>query len=201
MTLALSAPTGARIGPNAILQVAEAIRAGLGDAAAEALLAEAGYSLDRLPTAMVDEREPLALGAALIDRYGAATAAATLRDAGERTGAYLLANRIPRPAQRLIRLLPSRLGYRLLLGAIGRHAWTFAGSGRFSVRFGPAGPELAFDDCAMCRGLVQGAPVCDYYAGTFERLFRELVEPRVRVREIECLAAGGRCCRFTVVRG
>lgn len=79
--------------------------------------------------------------------------------------------------------------------AIGRHAWTFAGSGRFAVlpgravRFSIAGGPLA-------RGVHAQAPVCDYYAATFAGLFRALVHPATQVVETECEACGAPVCIF-----
>ena len=55
-----------------------------------------------------------------------------------RTGDYLLAHRIPKPVQALLKRLPAPLAARVLLAAITRHAWTFAGSGRFEAHR-PAG--------------------------------------------------------------
>jgi divinyl protochlorophyllide a 8-vinyl-reductase len=40
------------------------------------------------------------------------------------------------------------------------------------------------------------APVCDYYAATFEGLFRALVHPAARVVETECEACGAPACIF-----
>jgi divinyl protochlorophyllide a 8-vinyl-reductase len=42
------------------------------------------------------------------------------------------------------------------------------------------------------------APVCDYFAATFERLFRALVHADARVREVECAATGAPACVFEV---
>jgi divinyl protochlorophyllide a 8-vinyl-reductase len=67
---------------------------------------------------MIDEREAHTLVRGLIDRVGVEEAMPVLRDAGHRTGDYLLAHRIPAPAQWVIRHLPRRLGLRLLLGAL-----------------------------------------------------------------------------------
>ncbi len=187
----------ARIGPNAIIQVAWAVRDRWGAELAEPLLEGAtGYRMTALPGTMVDEREARALVRALVDQVGADAAMPVLRDAGHRTGDYLLAHRIPAPAQWLIRHLPRRLGLRLLLAAITRHAWTFAGSGRFVVERGAPWPGLVFEGCTMCRDLHSDRPMCDYYAGTFERLLGALVAPGVVVVEVECEAIGGSACRF-----
>ena len=54
-----------------------------------------------------------------------------LRKAGLGTAEYILANRIPAPAKRVIRILPNPWGARLLARSIAKHGWTFAGSGQF----------------------------------------------------------------------
>ncbi len=41
--------------------------------------------------------------------------------------------------------------------------------------------------------------MCDFYAGTFERLIAELVATNVRVVEVECIAQGGATCRFQLL--
>jgi divinyl protochlorophyllide a 8-vinyl-reductase len=96
-------------------------------------------------------------GYALQAAWYLAGARAVLREAGQRTAEYLLANRIPRPAQWLLRVLPASIGMRLLSRAMAQHAWTFAGSGHFRVRFGRP-PEFTIDDCPLCRGLALEAP-------------------------------------------
>jgi divinyl protochlorophyllide a 8-vinyl-reductase len=146
---------------------------------------------------MVDEREVAALHRALREAFDTEHARRLSRSAGERTGAYLLAHRIPRPVQVLLRRLPAALAARVLLSAIRRHAWTFAGSGRFSARSGRP-LRLAIAGNPMCRGVLSAAPACEYYAATFERLFRELVHPRARVVEAACEAMGAPACRFEV---
>ncbi|MGB5831361.1 MAG: bacteriochlorophyll 4-vinyl reductase, partial [Thiohalocapsa sp.] len=145
--------TIARIGPNAIIRVAEALAVRQGSA--DQCFAEAGLAhyLAALPTEMVDEREVIALQTALRGRLGIAEASAVSREAGLRTGDYLLAHRIPKPAQRLLRLLPPRPAAAVLLGAVGKHAWTFSGSGQFSFAIGrPVRVTIA--DCPICRGAV-----------------------------------------------
>jgi divinyl protochlorophyllide a 8-vinyl-reductase len=191
--------TAGRIGPNAIIRVAEVLRERLGGDATVRLFGLAGLAayVDRPPEAMVDETEVIHLHAVLRASLGAATAAQVAREAGTRTGNYLLAHRIPRPVQALLKVLPAPLAARVLLGAITRHAWTFAGSGAFSAV--PGRPvQLTIRDNPMCRGLTSDVPACDFYAATFERLFRELVHPRAQVVETACEACGGDACRFEV---
>lgn len=189
----------ALIGPNAIIQVAKVLTERLGDQRAESMVrAATPYTLASLPQQMVPEAEALALTSHVMRQLGEAPATSILHEAGLRTGDYLLANRIPRVAQWIIRALPRRAGLSILLKSMMAHAWTFAGSGTFTVRRRGAEVELAFHACAMCRELASEGPVCDFYAGTFERLVTSLVSRTAIVREVECHAQGGHCCRFVI---
>jgi divinyl protochlorophyllide a 8-vinyl-reductase len=194
-----TAATEARIGPNALIQVAEALTADLGEGAARLHFAGAGlaHRFAAPPSEMVPEGEAIRLHAHLHAALGA-EAHHVAREAGRRTADYLLANRIPKPAQAVLKILPARLSARLLLAAIGKHAWTFAGSGRFAATPGrPVRFEIAA--CPLCREIAATpAPVCDYYAATFERLFRVLVAGNAVARETHCQAAGAEACRFEV---
>lgn len=191
--------TIARIGPNAVIQVAAELQARFGVTRTAALIESAtGYSLDALPTEMIDERHAQALSRALVQQLGPVLATNILREAGHRTGDYLLANRIPRIAQWAIRLAPRRIGLQLLLRAMQSNAWTFAGSGRFVITKATPVPDLVFESCAMCRDMHEQQPMCDFYAGTFERLIRALVARYSGVLEEECMALGHSHCRFVL---
>jgi divinyl protochlorophyllide a 8-vinyl-reductase len=188
-------PGPARIGPNAIIRVAEALIAARGSA--EQVFARAGLThyLAAPPESMVDEREVIALQQALRAELEPTAAAAIARDAGLRTGDYLLAHRVPKGAQRILKLLPPGPAARILLGAVGKHAWTFSGSGEF--RFETGRPvRVTIADCPICRGAVAERPVCDFYSAAFERLFTTLVSRRTRVREVQCQAMGADACVF-----
>ncbi|MFO1306361.1 MAG: bacteriochlorophyll 4-vinyl reductase [Burkholderiales bacterium] len=189
----------ARIGPNAITRVAQALELRHGRETAARVFARAGLAghLADPPTHMVPEDDVTALAHALRDTLPPDAAVEVAREAGRTTADYLLARRIPRPVQAVLRVLPAALAARVLVGAIARHAWTFAGSGEFAARWGRQ-LELSVRGNPMCRGLRTDAPACDYYAATFERLFRALVQRDARVAEIECEAAGGTACRFSV---
>ena len=187
----------ARIGPNAIIQLGIAAGAELGEDTARELFQSAGLTryLAALPEEMVDEPEVIALHRAL----RAATTAEVYRHicwhAGLLTGDYILANRIPKPAQIIVKLLPRRLAARALTAAIGMHSWTFAGSGIFrAVSTTPLALEIA--ESPLCRGEHAADPMCDYYAGTFTRLYRSLVDPRITIVETACGAVDGGPCRF-----
>ena len=192
-----SPSASARIGPNAIVQLAEAMRTALGAQRGADFFAGAGlanYWRDP-PQQMVDEAEVLRLHRALRADFDPATAAQLARDAGRRTGDYLLAHRIPRAAQVVLKRLPAPLASRALLAAIRRHAWTFAGSGVFTAQAGrPTRFRIA--GCPLCRGASSPQPLCDFYAATFERLFRVLVHPATVVVETGCQACGADACTF-----
>jgi divinyl protochlorophyllide a 8-vinyl-reductase len=189
----------ARIGPNAITRVAEALLADVGASLTVSIFDRAGLEayLAKPPQQMVDETEVARLHLLLREALDTATARRVAIDAGHRTGDYLLAHRIPGPLQWILRVVPAPIACRLLLSAIGRHAWTFAGSGQFRSRVGDT-VMLEITDNPMCRGSLSAVPVCDYYAATFERLFRVLVHPRASVVELACEATGAKACLFEV---
>jgi divinyl protochlorophyllide a 8-vinyl-reductase len=187
----------ARIGPNAVTRLAEALVAVRGAGAARPVFERAGlaHRLALPPERMVDEAEVIALHAALRESLPADEAEAIAADAGRRTADYLLAHRIPRVMRVLLPWLPARLAARVLLSAIGRHAWTFAGSGRFAVLPGAA-VRFSIAGNPMARGLHAEHPACAFYAATFEGLFRALVHPATQVVETACEACGAPSCVF-----
>jgi divinyl protochlorophyllide a 8-vinyl-reductase len=189
------AAAASRIGPNAITRVAEALAAEYGSP--EPVFAEAGLThyLAQPPEAMVDERDVTALQQALRSVLEPDAARAIGLDAGRRTGDYLLAHRIPRAAQRILKLLPAGAASKMLLDAVAKHAWTFSGSGHFSYRIGRP-VQVRIEDCPLCRGAQADAPVCDFYRGAFDRLFTTLVNRRTAVHETQCQAQGADACVF-----
>lgn len=192
----------ARIGPNAILRVAEALGTLCDAQTRTRIFEQAGLAhyLERPPKAMVDEREVADLHHALREILGVEEARRIGWDAGLRTGDYLLGNRIPPFAQAILKRLPAWLAERVLLKAIAGNAWTFAGSASFSTK--PGRPtRLILAGSRVCLGASATEPVCDFYAATFERLFRALVDPRTQVVEVQCQAKGDPECVFEVRRG
>lgn len=188
-----------RIGPNAILQVMAVLRAGPGDGACRAVLAQAGLAAyaDAPPQGMVDEAQVQALHRVLREQGSVAEARRIGRAAGLATGDYLLAHRIPRPMRWLLPRLPAVWAARVLLVAIRRHAWTFCGSGQFSARVLRSGRvQLRLQGSATSRGARSDEPLCDYFAATFERLFQALVSPSSSVQEVACAAMGAPACEF-----
>jgi len=189
----------ARIGPNSIIRVAEALRLQQGEAKTAEVFRAAGlgHYLDRLPDQMVPEDEVIALYRALRASLDPDQVEAAAWEAGCRTGAYLLAHRIPKPAQAVLKVTPAGFAARTLLQAIGKHAWTFAGSGRFSaVAAHPV--RITIEDCPTARGVTADRPACAFYSATFQTIFTALVSPKARVSEIACAAQGAPACVFEI---
>jgi divinyl protochlorophyllide a 8-vinyl-reductase len=183
----------ARVGPNAILQTAAALEAQGGRALARQVFDAAGLGamLDAPPDDMVPERDAAALLRALPAVLPPETATRVSREAGRRTGAYILQNRIPAPARAVLRVLPARLAAPLLLRAIAAHAWTFAGSGRVEIAAGrPVRLMIHDNPLAVAGG--------DWHRAVFEVLFRRLVHPRATVRQAASSAEGAPACVFEI---
>ncbi len=194
-----SEATRGRIGATALTRLAEALTAGHGACVCHRVFAAAGqaHRLDQPPRGMIEDAAVARLHCALVDRLGVAAAAAVGAEAGRLAAEHLLANRIPRPVQRLLRLLPGRISAAILVRVIARQARSFAGSGQFSFRFAD-GLTLRLAGGPVSRLLTTGAPSCHFYAASFERVFAAMLGPLVRVRELQCEAAGAPACVFSV---
>ncbi len=194
-----SAVVPGRIGPNAVIRLIEALDGVEGRPVTSRIFQSAGVSpfLSDPPGAMVDERCVGTLYSQMLGTMGESRMRTIAWIAGQRTGEYLLRNRIPRPVQRLLKLLPRTLASTILMHAIARHAWTFAGSGSFS--FAPGRPvRFKILNCPVCRQCTSQAAICDYYSATFERIWSELIHADTRVTEIECSATGAPACLFEI---
>lgn len=177
-----SATASGRIGPNAILRLIEAVEAQEGAAAAAELLNQAGLSYHRnqLPQDMVDEKEVASLHTALSVRFPRPHAIMLAHRAGVATAEYLLANRIPRMAQPIIKLLPTSLGLKTLVKSMAGHAWTFAGSAEFAHDAKLPGR------LSLSGGLYETSPttaetMTTFYTATFQTLFDALMRSSIRV--------------------
>lgn len=188
------AQSSRRIGPNSIIQVGETLLAHGQQGLAQQVYLAAGHMdwLRAPPTDMVDEADAAALHDALHRLAPPRDARAYSAEAGRRTGDYILQNRIPRAARAILRMMPAPLAARLLLAAISRHAWTFAGSGRFACEPGaPTAFSLSANPLAQQGG-------CVWHEAVFTRLFQALVHTKAEVRETSCCAEGDSACRFEV---
>lgn len=189
----------ARIGPNAILQLVPVVEEAAGRDIAAHVLAMAGvFELPDADAGLMDEAPAARLHQAL--RLELPEVAPMLAwEAGWRTGDYILANRIPQAAQRLLRVLPARLAAPVLARAVEKHAWTFCGSGRFDlVSTWPVVFEIG--DNPVVRGERSDVPLCHWHVAVFERLFSALCGPAWRCEETQCCAQGATACRFEMTR-
>lgn len=183
----------ALIGPNALLQLTAPMAAHLGASAVAEVFAAAGTSVPPPDSGMIAQARVTAVFTTLAHRHPA-DAGPILQAAGAATADYILANRIPVVAASLIRALPGALGARLLAAAIGRHAWTFAGSGQFRHRLGvPLILEIAQNPLAL-----PSLGRCDWHAAVFQRLFASLAWPDAQVHEGTCCGRGDPACRFVI---
>ena len=186
--------TEARIGPNALIQSVNALREQYNEARIRTILCQCGQEdlLVTSPTTMVAEQAFADLVVALADQLGIEPAQQILWRAGQLTAGYLLQHRIPRPFQWLLRPLPHRLALQLLLLAVGKHAWTFVGSGQFSYIVGKT-PELTVLTC-----LYPGEAVCGFYGGTFDHLIHMLIAAQAQTRVTTSLATGQTKCVYAI---
>lgn len=185
-----------RIGPNAVIQLAASLRAVEGERRTREIFASCGleHYLDTPPAGMVAEDEVAHLHAAMAARLDPAIGHAVLFIAGQRTGAYLLAHRIPAPARVLLRLLPQAWGRRLLGWLIARHGWTFAGSRQVAISHAPR-TVLSLEN-PRAGQVAAELPACRYFAATLESLFAGLIAHTARVVETECSLEGAAACCF-----
>lgn len=185
------------IGPNAILQLLPVLVARLGATRTHELLHLAQIADIPDGSAMIPQEDAARLHHA-VREHEAVQADAILAEAGERTADYILAHRIPRFAQMILKSLPPFLAAPILSRAITQHAWTFAGSGHFRAvtpwRFEIEGNPLI-------AGEVSDHPLCVWHAAVFMRLYRVLVAPdAVCVEELCGAEAANACCRFVLRR-
>lgn len=184
------------IGPNALLQLIAVLDRHEGRATRDLLFEAAGVAPPSADAGMWPEDQAGAVHR-MVRQALPERADGLLRLAGQATADYILAHRIPLGARVLIRALPGPLGARVLSGAIARHAWTFAGSGRFRI---VSRRPLVFEVAGnpLIRGEAAAHPICHWHAAVFERLFRRLVWPGAVVEEVVCAATGAPACRFEI---
>lgn len=185
------------VGPNAVLQLMDPLRAVGGESLLRDIFTRAGgmHHLTHPPTAMVPETQVRDLFVAVREFLGPEQGDEVLALAGAGTAHYVMQHRIPAPIRGLLRVLPPALAARLLSAAIRRNAWTFAGSGHCGtvVQDGRAVITIGCNPLAT--------PGCAWHTGVLETLFKVLVAPTARARHGACVARGGTACRFELSWG
>lgn len=187
----------ARVGPHAVIHLRQALLHLHGDNITAAIFRRAGLAgyLKHNPDTMVTEAEAGRLFYETAQDLGSADAEQVFHMAGEATGAYIRANRIPRLARWLLRVLPAMIAVRLLLIAIRAHTWTFAGSAAARLRLG-AQPAL------LLAGNRLATPAGCWHRSVLERLFRSLISDHLRMVYQRRKAENGTLQEmFTIVQG
>jgi divinyl protochlorophyllide a 8-vinyl-reductase len=167
------ASAGAQIGPNAVLQTVAVMEAALGPARTAAILDDAQITALPSGAEMIAEVHALRLHRwlALHEPIACFDIAA---EAGARTADYIIAHRFPRAAAWLLQRLPARAAAPLLMAAIGRHAWTFAGAGTFT----PHGAwAFTLDRRAAGDATMPPDSLFHWYGAVFTRLYQRLIAP------------------------
>lgn len=182
-----------RVGPNAIIQTQRALEECEDVKAAAAIFQRAGlgHYLRSEPAEMVVEDDVARLFATIRRTLAVERAEAVLRIAGQLTGRYILAHRIPAAAQVVLKASPAVLAAPLLMKAIAAHAWTFAGSGEVTTALWPR-LEITIAANPLA------TPGCPWHLGVLETLFQTLARPSAQLVHTQCCGRGDAACRTRV---
>lgn len=164
-----------KIGPNAIIQTVEALKEAYGETQVALMLQKTHYAhfVDSLPDEMIAEQTFYALVQELDKVLPHNDIHTILKRSGQLTAFYLLQHRIPQFAQRLLPIMPRRVGLWLLLSAVQKHSWTFVGSGHYRFTVGTPPMITIVHTNATSVGLTE--PIWHFYYGCFEQLLRALI--------------------------
>lgn len=186
----------AAIGPNALTQLFDPIRAHCGEEALSNLLHSAGITTLPNMLGLIDEVPVIRFHTHLHHEL-ADKAKMIERQAGIGTAEYILANRIPKFAQFILKALPAKQSATILTKAISKNAWTFTGSGDFKIiNKNPLVFEIYNNP--LVRDIVSDEPLCVWHEAVFETLFQRLVSQHACVRETSCCAMGDTSCQFEI---
>lgn len=186
----------ALIGPNSVIHLIPLLDTALGESERDRLMLLSGISAVPPQQDLMAET-PAASLHQLLREHHPDVAATLTRRAGLLTGDHIVEHHIPVAAMRVMRNLPSWLAAPVLASVVEKHAWTFAGSGKFRVR---SKVPLVFElhDNPVVRGEAQLEPICHWHAAVFERVFCRIVDPNMRCVETACCATGAHSCRFEI---
>jgi divinyl protochlorophyllide a 8-vinyl-reductase len=184
------------IGPHAVLHTIAVMEEALGPQRTAAILGDA--QITALPSGgeMIPEIHALRLHRwlALHEPLACFDIAA---EAGARTADYIIAHRIPRAAVWLLGHLPAAAAAPLLMAAIRRHAWTFAGAGTFT----PHGAwAFTLDRRAAHDATMPPGSLFHWYGAVFTRLYQRLVAPGCTCRIVPGAAASPDARDYAIVR-
>ena len=187
----------ARIGPNAILQLAAPVRTVLGAGTMDAILTAAHVAMPA-GDEMIPETHVARVHETLWRMYPDQAREISIR-AGKGTAGYIRRHRIPIPARIALRLMPRRLGERMLTRAIVAHAWTFCGSGMLAVKVEGAEVHFTLENNPLAASDVDHP--CHWHAAVFAELFSVVLGGAYYCTEVSCRGCGGLRCHFVLRRG
>lgn len=164
----------ALVGPHAIIHAVAVMNERFDKNTCKEVLAEA--QIEHLPSGneMVPEIEALRLHRWLALREPLACYDIA-EEAAKRTADYIIANRIPSFAARLMKALPAAVGAPLLMNSIRKHAWTFIGAGRFKAR---GAWVFTIDRSKAADPILPPESLYHWYRAVFQQLYKRLVSPR-----------------------
>jgi divinyl protochlorophyllide a 8-vinyl-reductase len=182
--------------PGVVRDLCDIVLRNLGQVELDAVLLEA--QLHRIPGPVEPVREDKALRLhQAVKRRHPVPASAMLAEAGAMTADGLLTTQASSRAQTMLAGSPWPIAAWLLGRWAAQHAWTFAGSARFTV---VNALEYTLEDNPLHRGETGGEMACHWHRGLFQRLFQRMVDSDLECREPECSVAGAPCCRFLIAR-
>lgn len=186
----------ARIGSNSVLQLIPLLDDILGEVERSRLMQISGMKSPPKSHGMMLEEPAAALHQAIRAQHPDLARVLTAR-AGVRTADYIIAHRIPKAALQVMRTLPPWLAGPLLANVIAKHAWSFAGSGKFKVR-SKQPVVFSLQDNPVVRGELSTEPICHWHSAAFQRLFSTIVDPNLHCVETQCCATGSDSCVFEI---
>lgn len=193
-----SAIPAGRIGPNAVLQLAGPVENLLGQGAMARIL-----DASDVPMPAGDQMIPQdAVGRVYhtMWKHFPKQAATLSQRAGAGTARYIRANRIPKAARLLLRMLPRSLSERLLSKAIVDHAWTFCGSGTLSTAREEGEIHFLLQENPLADRTIQPPHLCIWHAAVFAEIFSLILGRAYYCKEVACCALGADVCHFVVSR-
>ncbi len=182
-----------RIGSDAVLQTLDALGEVGGELLAHKVLEAAGlrYVLDQKLQEMVPQNLFLGLVRAIEDTLPRSQVDLVAVTSGRKTGSVLLEQYIPDMAQKLLHTLPPHVAGPLLLHALEKHSWTFAGSAKVHYEAGPP-LQLVIENNPMA---VWG---CLWQCALLEAVFRSLISADARVWHMACCAEHKPSCVYMI---
>lgn len=179
-----------RIGSDAVLQTLDALSEVGGVHLVQRIVDVAGlrYVVDQTLPDMVPQSVFSALVQSIEDMLPRSQVDLVAVKSGRKTGAILLEQYIPDMAQKLLRTLPKRVAGPLLLHALEKHAWTFAGSASVHHIDGPP-LKLVIGSNPMANW------GCLWQCALLETVFRHVISPDARIWQMACCASDStKCC-------